>query len=116
MANQDGRRHYKELPHGTISGYNNWGCRCESCRQAHRDYYGHRPATEVRAEQFREHGPAAYKKRGCRCDVCRARSAETKRRYRERNPDYNHRQNEARMRRYRAQREAVQATRSAEPS
>lgn len=33
------RRHQGVAPnHGTVSGYQNYGCRCEDCREAFRDY------------------------------------------------------------------------------
>ena len=27
-----------DAPHGTVSGYNNWGCRCDECTIAWREY------------------------------------------------------------------------------
>jgi len=94
------RKHYKQLPHGTVSGYIYWGCRCEPCTQARRDYYGHQVRAEYVAEKWKDHGASAYKRRGCRCDVCREAMAETKRRYRAAHPEYNDRQNAERRRRY----------------
>lgn len=28
----------KPIPHGTLGGYTNHGCRCDQCLEAHRDY------------------------------------------------------------------------------
>lgn len=28
----------KAVPHGTYNGYRNYGCRCETCKEAHSDY------------------------------------------------------------------------------
>lgn len=27
-----------DIPHGTLNGYQNYGCRCQRCKQARRDY------------------------------------------------------------------------------
>lgn len=50
--------------HGTVKGYSYYGCRCERCREAHRE--DHRL---WRDGQVKSHGPGGYEK-GCRCDVC----------------------------------------------
>lgn len=68
----------KSLPHGTVSGYINWACRCEECRQASRDYYGHKPMAEHLAEVEAQHGTESRYKR-CDCDECRAASAAARR-------------------------------------
>ena len=66
-----GRRRYKKLPHGTVSGYLYWGCRCEECRQACRDYYGRKSRAEHLAEITPPHGTPNRYWTGCRCDECR---------------------------------------------
>jgi hypothetical protein len=43
-------------PHGTLGGYKNWGCGCEPCRKANRDYQnrynqGHRSARKQVSSQ-----------------------------------------------------------------
>lgn len=37
---QDGVIINKRAKHGTLNGYQYYGCRCEECVQAYRDYYG----------------------------------------------------------------------------
>lgn len=39
----------REAPHGTLSGYKNWGCRCRACRKAACEWhlYVVRPRREV---------------------------------------------------------------------
>lgn len=70
------------IHHGTVQGYNYYGCRCEACTQARRDYYGHRPRAELMTAK---HGTETYyQKYGCRCDACMAAAREAKRRRRER--------------------------------
>lgn len=34
-----GRADPTVIPHGTVSGYRNWACRCAACREAHRAYH-----------------------------------------------------------------------------
>lgn len=29
----------ESAPHGTLSGYKNWGCRCRACRKASCEYH-----------------------------------------------------------------------------
>jgi hypothetical protein len=72
----------KSLPHGTVNGYNNWGCRCEECHQAQRDYYGHKPMAEHLAEVEPEHGTEGRytsRKWACRCDLCREAANDARR-------------------------------------
>lgn len=78
--------------HGTVSMYNNHGCRCDDCRAASSAYMmqyrlskGYKPRPEA------AHGTVArYNNHGCRCDACkramRAYSAE----HRVRVPNDNH--------------------------
>jgi hypothetical protein len=62
--------------HGTYHGYRYWGCRCEGCCGAYRDY--NRKAQKRRVEYTQEHGLppgashgySAYRNWGCRCAVC----------------------------------------------
>lgn len=50
--------------HG-VSGYNNHGCRCDTCRAAKAD-----AKARERAKKD-THGLSRYKRQGCRCDICR---------------------------------------------
>lgn len=57
----------REPKHGTITEYMNYGCRCEPCRDANRQY---RPSTPV------AHGTrTAYIDHRCRCLDCKAANA-----------------------------------------
>ncbi len=79
--------------HGTVNGYGNRGCRCEACREAHRQAHA---AYMVRVRATKElatgdgitHGTSYRYDVGCRCDECReahnAKSRETKARLRQR--------------------------------
>lgn len=52
--------------HGTEKGYSYHGCRCERCREAHRESH-----TRWRAGgPPSSHGSGGYEK-GCRCAVCK---------------------------------------------
>lgn len=66
------------LPHGAISGYTGWACRCPACRLAMADYrrrlraaYAADPPGDI------PHGTlGGYQNYACRCDACRAATAE----------------------------------------
>ena len=79
-------RHQKPLPHGTVNGYIGWGCRCEECQQARRDYYGHKSRADYDAERAAQHGTESKYTRGCRCEDCRE-AANAERRRRRRTPN-----------------------------
>lgn len=76
--------------HGTANGYNNYGCRCEACTNAIREYnvprnraWRHRtgrfkPRAVYLAEIEAAHGTESRYKR-CHCDECRAGSAAARR-------------------------------------
>jgi len=52
--------------HGTDQGYSYYGCRCDRCREAHRESHRRwRTGAEIRS-----HGIGGYEK-GCRCQVCK---------------------------------------------
>ena len=58
--------------HGTLNGYSNLGCRCDSCRVAHTRY-----CAEAKLRRFARgcpehlHGtPGGYGNYGCRCRDC----------------------------------------------
>lgn len=75
--------------HGTVNGYANLGCRCDSCRRAHADNHAAYMRRKRAAGQvIGRHGSSVAYDSGCRCDECRlahnARSVEKKRRIRER--------------------------------
>lgn len=56
-------------PHeGTHSRYSN-GCRCEPCRQAHRDYTAARRKAALAAGEL-SHGVRNTYDAGCRCPKC----------------------------------------------
>jgi hypothetical protein len=55
--------------HGTVSGYNYRGCRCEECRAAVRRYQQER---KLLPTPDRLHGTTGgYVNYGCRCEACR---------------------------------------------
>lgn len=60
------RREVRDDQHGTITGYS-YGCRCDSCKQARRDYYqlSKRPKEQI------PHGTLTKYRYGCRCEPCR---------------------------------------------
>lgn len=62
--------------HGTTTGYANHACRCQRCREAHREKhnaYMHRVRqTGELTTPDRTHGTAYRYDVGCRCDDCRA--------------------------------------------
>src|ERR1043166_3390219 len=74
------------VPHGTISGFTNWGCRCERCEAVGPPYtrkqlrrWHKRVLREVRngTREIKHHGTQyAYMTYGCRCDRCKAAHAE----------------------------------------
>lgn len=101
----------KQIPHGTVSGYNYWGCRCDKCQDARREYYGMESRIEYLARVFKEHGARAYVSGRCRCDDCRAHSAEVRRAYRAAHPESRERENKKRLERYYRQKEEQRACR-----
>lgn len=115
--------------HGTFNGYSNLGCRCERCRVAGRVYqrgrrkpcasgcgalvYPNRTHCRPCKAALRTfplekiHGTELGYKRGCRCEPCRVASASARRMRRAANPDVRQRENEKRMERYYAGRQAA---------
>jgi len=66
-----------DIPHGTINGYINWGCRCKACLQV--GSQRNKQAALERRERIRRgeipagisHGATGYQVWSCRCAVCR---------------------------------------------
>lgn len=54
--------------HGTTSRYTNGGCRCDSCKQAQREYMKQRAE---KATKLGVHGLHSTYNAGCRCEACR---------------------------------------------
>lgn len=62
----------KPLTHGTENAYNNHGCRCSLCREAHRLLEAKRREKRKNSDNI-PHGTAnGYHNYGCRCDLCKA--------------------------------------------
>lgn len=62
------------VAHGTLSRYNNHGCRCEPCMDAMRTYraeYAARKAAGAPTRRYRLHGTLDTYDDGCRCRRCR---------------------------------------------
>lgn len=58
--------------HGTLNGYKNCGCRCNACREAHRQAMAKtRKTLKSRPTGDVPHGtPGGYENWGCRCGDC----------------------------------------------
>ena len=69
----------KMIPHGTVTTYTSYSCRCDDCRQAWSQYQKLRRAartTEGLAPSDPRHGKyTTYINYGCRCDACVAANA-----------------------------------------
>ena len=67
------RRHGLKLPspasaeHGTRYYYSHYGCRCDLCRTANREY-----SRSLKGKEPPTHGASGYTNYGCRCIECRA--------------------------------------------
>lgn len=75
-----GRDHPELVPHGTVTGYQNWGCRCPLCRGQHSAAQARwRAARVARGEadpSLIPHGTTGgYINWGCRCNRCSAAQA-----------------------------------------
>lgn len=71
-------------PHGTVSTYTNYGCRCESCTEVHSAACAsaakHRADRLAADPTIRPHGvEATCTGWGCRCEPCTAAAAEANR-------------------------------------
>jgi len=89
MSSSGRRLSENDSRHGTYTGYQNWGCRCERCRQANTDYYRvqrhirgvHRPRSEEAALRHEQalarnlHGTPQRYWIGCRCRSCKTAEA-----------------------------------------
>ena len=53
--------------HGTVNGYNYWGCRCEPCRTAN----SAASKSQRSPDLVKNHGRVGYDY-GCRCEQCRS--------------------------------------------
>lgn len=70
--------------HGTRNRYNNYGCRCEQCRDVEREYRRAWVA-RARSRDVPEHVHGTfngYNNYGCRCQACTHANRATSRRYR----------------------------------
>lgn len=71
MRNQNLR---KEVRHGLLSGYQHYGCRCDLCKKAKKEYEKQRvlkKVPELVGPKPIKHGTGtAYSYHGCRCEVC----------------------------------------------
>ena len=70
--------------HGTLSGYQYHGCRCDDCKAANAASF-RRWRTTMRGTEPRKHGiVSAYTHYRCRCDACVEAARQSWREYRER--------------------------------
>src|SRR5262245_8591031 len=65
-----------DIPHGTISGYFNWACRCDKClkagaRKNARDAASRRERRRQGDLPSFKHGKSGYANWGCRCEICK---------------------------------------------
>lgn len=67
--------------HGTSTGYNHHGCKCEECRGWINNYHnirnanGYRPPAISPGDGSPLHGTTTGYSRGCRCPDCKAGNA-----------------------------------------
>ena len=78
LAREQKEMDLRSTPHGTLYGYNGFGCRCDACRSAKREYSRHyyerkREQIKARVRKWARDNPE--------------QNAATVRRYRERHPD-----------------------------
>lgn len=77
----DGRWFHPDAPHGTLNGYQHYGCRCDTCtfvnNQKNRQHRRERFAKRIKTADGRWFHPDAshgtlsgYGHFGCRCDAC----------------------------------------------
>lgn len=75
------------IKHGTRSGYSNYGCKCDPCREAERDYrrsYTRQYTGTGPVPEGVRHGTRyAYKRYGCRCEECKAADVQANRAWHE---------------------------------
>ncbi len=65
----------EKIPHGTDSGYTNWGCRCEECSAARalatKQYQKRVQLKAILDPDSIKHGTFfAYAMQKCKCDIC----------------------------------------------
>lgn len=67
--------------HGSVRGYEFFGCRCLPCRVAAANYRKlmYVPIKTIRP--FKHGTPYGYKRKGCRCDPCRKRNSDDMKAY-----------------------------------
>jgi hypothetical protein len=116
----------RPIPHGTVNGYNNYGCRCDECRTAAVAYQlekrrgvcrecggtvSNRFVTNICRSCYdlsREalHGTESRYAR-CHCGLCRAAAARARKRQRRQNEEARLRENTKRSERYYAQKKTA---------
>lgn len=78
----------KPVTHGTYSGYAHYGCRCENCKSAFREYVRQARRRRSEKEPPRHGTVSGYTNYLCRCELCanawRERSREYGAMYRQR--------------------------------
>jgi hypothetical protein len=80
-------RHTRGIPdgvkHGRYTTYNNWGCRCDDCYQAHRQKLITNRERRIQRKDQAPHGTVSgYDSWECRCDDCRRAACEYRRQWR----------------------------------
>lgn len=57
--------------HGTVNAYVYWGCRCEKCTDANREYGAELRAATMANLSDEDHGKLSVYNAGCRCEKCK---------------------------------------------
>lgn len=57
-------------PHGTLTGYRTYLCRCDKCRKAHREHVRQWRESKRGTEPPRHGTMNGYTNYGCRCEEC----------------------------------------------
>lgn len=75
----------REPKHGTVSEYNNHGCRCDLCREANKSYRrARRLSYKENKNRIPRHGTRnEYSNYGCRCEECRKAYSDIQKRHKE---------------------------------
>jgi hypothetical protein len=74
---------YAEIPHG-LNGYQNYLCRCATCREANTACMREQQANRLQRPIAAEHGLATtYNNWGCRCRPCTEAATARQRSYRQ---------------------------------
>lgn len=67
---REGRTPVEGAPHGTVTAYTHYRCKCDPCRAANA---AHHSALRQRRRELGSaptHGTSGYANYGCRCPVC----------------------------------------------